>query len=282
MKFNTLISADGLAQNFENPEWVVIDCRFQLDDTKNGLIAYQKNHIPGALYAHLDEDLSAPIIPGKTGRHPLPNPNMFAHKLGDWGIGNDTQVVVYDDDGGKFAARLWWLLRWLGHETVAVLNGGYSEWITFGLPVTSETSKIEADQFIPDIQRDMISSAQDVLKNFGNPGMMLIDSRAPERFSGELEPIDPVAGRIPGSINYFWGNNLTNNGEYQLKQILRGRFENLFGDIATENVTFYCGSGVTAAHNILAVVHSDLGMPRLYAGSWSEWITDPERPITKG
>jgi len=282
MKFNTLISVEGLAQFFEDPNWVVIDCRFWLDDTKKGRLDYQVSHIPGAIYAHLDEDLSGSIVEGETGRHPLPEVASFAQKLGSWGIGPETQVVAYDDRGGMIAGRLWWLLRWLGHEQVAVLDGGFPAWVEEGHPVTDEVISPKPKRFSPEIQTEMVFTADDVLQHFGETGYKLVDSRAPERYRGEQEPIDPVAGCIPGAVNYFWGNNLDKNGHMQLKQVLRGRFESLFGGIPAQQVTFYCGSGVTAAHNALAVTHSGLGMPRIYAGSWSEWIVDPERPIATG
>jgi len=282
MKFNTLISVEGLAQFFEDPNWVVIDCRFWLDDTKKGKLDYQISHIPGAIYAHLDDDLSGPIVVGETGRHPLPEVTSFAQKLGSWGIGPETQVVAYDDRGGMIAGRLWWLLRWLGHEQVAVLDGGFPAWVAAGHPVTDEVTSPKPKSFFPEIQSEMVFTADDVLQHFGDTGYKLVDSRAPERYRGEQEPLDPVAGCIPGAVNYFWGNNLDNNGHMQLKQVLQGRFESLFGGIPAQQVTFYCGSGVTAAHNALAVAHSGLGMPRIYAGSWSEWIVDPERPIVTG
>jgi thiosulfate/3-mercaptopyruvate sulfurtransferase len=282
MKFSTLISVEGLAQFLDDPNWVVVDCRFWLDDTEKGRLDYQDSHIPGAVYAHLDEDLSGPVVAGETGRHPLPDVDSFSQKLGSWGVGTETQVVAYDDRGGMIAGRLWWLLRWLGHENVAVLDGGYPAWVAEGHPVTAEVPESMPETFVPEIQPEMVFSAEDVLRHFGDPGSLLVDSRAPERYRGEEEPIDPVAGRIPGAENYFWGTNLDPKGHMQLKQVLRGRFESIFRDIPAERVTFYCGSGVTAAHNALAVVHSGLGMPRIYAGSWSGWIADPERPIATG
>ena len=282
MKFSTLISVEGLAQFLTEPNWVIVDCRFWLEDTEKGRQDYLDGHIPGAVYVHLDEDLSGPILPGVTGRHPLPEVDRFAHQLGSWGIGPDSQVVVYDDRGGVIAARLWWMLRWLGHENVAVLDGGYPAWVADGHPVDDNIPNPEKNNFISNIQADMVFSSDDVLQHFGDPGNILIDSRAPERFRGEVEPIDAVAGRIPGAINYPFATNIDPRGHMQLKQVLRGRFESLLGDVHAERVTFYCGSGVTAALNVLAVAHAGLGVPRMYAGSWSQWITDPEKPITTG
>lgn len=282
MEFSTLISVDGLAQFIESPNWVIIDCRFWLDDTEKGRLDYLEAHIPGAFYAHLDDDLSGPIVAGKTGRHPLPDVDVLSQKLGSWGISSETQVVVYDDRSGMIAARLWWLLHWMGHKNVAVLDGGFPVWVASGYPVNNQVPTLKSSKFTPKTQPQMIATANDVLSHFGDPGYMLIDSRAPERYLGVEEPIDPVAGRIPGSVNYPFERNVDVSSNFQLKQILKGRFASLFGGIPTNHVTFYCGSGVTAAVNVLAVFHSGLGMPQLYAGSWSEWITDPERPITLG
>ena len=282
MNFTSLISVSGLAKFLEDPNWVIVDCRFWLDDQERGRQDYLVSHIPGSIYFHLDENLSGPIIEGATGRHPLPDPDQLVTFLGSKGIDDGTQVVVYDDRGGMIAARLWWLLRWLGHENVAVLDGGYPSWVADGNPVTDESPMPIPKMFLTKFQSRMLSSVDDVLLNFGDPRKLLVDSRAPERFRGEQEPIDPIAGRIPGAVNYFWGKNLDSKGYFEIKDILRGRFVTIFRDIPTENIIFYCGSGVTSAHNILAVVHAGLGMPKLYVGSWSHWITDPERPIVIG
>jgi thiosulfate/3-mercaptopyruvate sulfurtransferase len=282
MTYNTLISVNELAQYIDESNWIVVDCRFWLDNTEKGQQDYKVSHIPGALYAHLDKDLSGEIIPGRTGRHPLPDVDHFAARLGSWGIGKDTQVIVYDDRGGMIAVRLWWMLRWLGHDSVAVLNGGYPAWIAEGYPITSDYPKLESKIFIPKPQKSMLATAEDILEIFGDPGYLLVDSRAPERYRGEIEPIDPIAGRIPGAINYFWENNLDSQDRFELNDILRGRFVSMFKDIPPERVIFYCGSGVTSAHNVLAVFRSGMGIPKIYAGSWSHWITDPERPILTG
>lgn len=282
MKFSTLISVEGLAQNLDQSDWVVVDCRFWLDDTEKGRLAYRDAHIPGAIYAHLDEDLAGPVVPGETGRHPLPTVDVLAQKLSAWGIGPETQVVVYDDRGGMIAVRLWWMLRWLGHEAVALLDGGLPAWIEAGNSITDVIPRPEPRTFLPQAQPEMLATADDILRDFGDPGRILVDSRSPERYRGEEEPIDAVAGRIPGAVNYPWVNNIDPHGNTQLKQVLRGRFESIFKDVPAERVTFYCGSGVTAAHNVLAVEHAGLGMSRMYVGSWSEWIADPERPIVTG
>ena len=283
MKFTTLISVDGLAQFINAPNWLVIDTRFSLDDPSRGRRAYQDAHIPGALYAHLDADMCRPVVRGQTGRHPLPAVDTVAARFGAWGITPETQVIIYDDEGGTLpAARLWWMLRWLGHENVAVLDGGYPAWVAAGQPVNTATAAPPPVVFTPQLQSQMLATAEDVLLEFGDSGAMLIDSRGPERYRGEIEPIDPVAGHIPGAHNYPYLSNIDSKGHMQLKQILRGRFQILFGMVPAERVTFYCGSGVTAAHNVLAVAHAGLGIPRMYAGSWSEWVADPERPVVTG
>lgn len=265
----------------DEPDWVIVDCRFWLEDPEKGRQDYLAGHIPRALYFDLDEDLSGPVVPGESGRHPLPHPETLAAFFGAHGIGNRTQVVAYDDRGGMIAGRLWWLLRWLGHTQAAVLNGGLAAWQAEGRPETGEVPVPVPQPFTLDLQQHLVVNAAQVLENFGDPGRMLVDSRAPERYRGEVEPIDPVAGRIPGAVNYFWSQNLDAKGFFEIKDVLRGRFSDMFADIPAEQVTFYCGSGVTAAHNALAVAHAGLGMPKIYAGGWSEWIEDASRPTTR-
>jgi len=282
MNFKTLISVEGLVKNISHPDWVIVDCRFWLEDVDKGWLAYQDSHIPGAVYAHLDQHLSGPKIPGTTGRHPLPDVGALSELFGAWGIRKGVQVIAYDDRGGMMAVRLWWLLRWLGHESVALLDGGIPAWTAEGHPVTVEIPDKAPVQFVPEIQSDMFVDADDILEYFGDPGHKLVDSRAPERYRGEFEPIDPVAGRIPGAVNIFWSNNLSSKGFFKLKDVLKGRFEMLLADIPAQSTIFYCGSGVTSCHNVLAMVHAGLGMAKIYAGSWSHWITDPGHPIASG
>ncbi len=282
MSYETLISTADLLTHLDDPNWVIVDCRFWLDDTEKGRRDYRDSHIPGAIYAHVDEDLSGPVVPGVTGRHPLPSVDIFAEKLGSWGIANDVQVVVYDDRSGAIAGRLWWLLKWVGHQDVAVLDGGWPRWQSEDHPTNADIPSPRAREFKPEVNHDLVVSAGDILTHFGDPSYKLIDSRAPERFSGEEELIDPVAGHIPGALNYHFERNLDIEGSFALKEFLKGRFHVMFENTPSERLIFYCGSGVTAAHNILAYVHAGLGLPRLYAGSWSHWITDHERPITTG
>lgn len=281
MSFDSLINAKQLFRNLNNPDWVIIDCHFELDAPDAGWEAYQKYHIPGAIYAHLDHDLAGPIIPGKTGRHPLPEIEAFSKTLSHWGIDESVQVVVYDNRGGGFAARLWWMLKWLGHNQVALLDGGLANWKESGYPLEAPITEQTPRNFQPAPQPQMVANLPEIQENLYQQ-YMLVDSRAPERYLGEAEPIDPVAGHIPGAINADYMDNLDQNQFFLDKEILTEKFSRLVGDKPAEKVVFYCGSGVTSAHNVLAMYHAGLGLAKLYPGSWSEWIADPNRPIEKG
>lgn len=279
MKYTTLITLETLSQHFSDPNWVIVDCHYLLDDPEAGRRAYRRGHIPGAIYAHLDEDLSGEIIPGKTGRHPLPEIETFSETLSGWGIGTETQVIVYDNRGGVIAVRLWWMLKWLGHEAVAVLDGSFNHWKKAGLPVTDETPNPLPKRFVPRVNPKMVATLEEVETIQQNTEMLLVDSRAPERFRGETEPLDAVAGHIPGAVNYFFMDNLDENGKLRQNSDLKKAFTNLIGDTPPENVIFYCGSGVTSAHNILAMLHVGVGMGKIYPGSWSEWIANPDHEV---
>lgn len=276
MAYTTLISADELAQSYHSPDWVVIDCRFELSDTSAGRRAYAAGHIPGARYAHLDEDLSGPILPGQTGRHPLPDPAALMSRLGAWGIDASKQVVVYDAQGGGVAARLWWMLRWLGHDAVAVLDGGWPAWSTAQYPQSQEVPTPQACTFVGQPKMHWIADAAAVDALRQDARFALIDVRAPERYRGEVEPIDPIAGHIGGAINAPFAANME-QGRFKSPEALREHYQQLSGHKPSEQVVFYCGSGVTACHGILAWAHAGLGDARLYPGSWSEWITDESR-----
>jgi thiosulfate/3-mercaptopyruvate sulfurtransferase len=283
MIYSTLISVPELIPNIGDPNWVIIDCRFSLEDPESGRQGYLDAHIPGALYAHLDEDLCGPVIKGQTGRHPLPSIESFTEKLGDWGINSSVKVVAYDDAGGAMAAsRLWWLLRWLGHYAVAVLDGGWREWLSSGQPVRSGVESRSSSMFIPRQRQGWLIETDDLLAKLQDPGLLIVDSRAEERYRGEVEPIDPVAGHIPGAINAPHQNVLNEHNRFLEPEKLQAYFTKLLGDFSTKETVFYCGSGVTAVQNVLALAHAGLGDARLYAGSWSEWITDPARPIATG
>lgn len=289
MPFQTLISPEALRERLQSPETahqtVVVDCRFKLDDPAYGRAAYAECHVSGAVYAHLDDDLSAPVVRGKTGRHPLPDPLVFAQTLGKWGIGAKTQVVAYDDQGGMYAARLWWMLQWMGHDHVAVLNGGWAAWLASGGATDAEMPRPSPKVFVPKVRGVMAVSAADVaafiVQNQTAPGaVQLVDARALPRFLGETEPIDFVAGHIPTARCVFSMDNVRRAG-FKAPEEIRQNFADV-GVTGEAPVVVYCGSGVTAAHNALAMAVAGLPMPRLYAGSWSEWITDPNRPIATG
>jgi thiosulfate/3-mercaptopyruvate sulfurtransferase len=282
MPFTTLITASELSPHLKDKNWAVVDCRFSLDDTQRGQRDYLEAHIPGAVYAHLDRDLSGKIIRGKTGRHPLPKMKTFAVTLSAWGIDAETQVVVYDDAGGSVAARLWWMLNWAGHRLVALLDGGWPSWHKTGLPVRGGPEYRQLKHFEPHEIPGAYVDAGQVLEITADSRYLILDARSAPRFRGELEPIDPVAGHIPGAVSAPFEENLAPDGTFLPLNALRGRFERLMKSVSPENVICYCGSGVTAAHNLFAIAHAGLGMGRLYAGSWSEWIADPARPVATG
>ena len=283
MIYTTLISVPELISELADPDLAIIDCRFSLTDTEAGRQNYLEAHIPGAIYAHLDEDLSSPMEKGKTGRHPLPSIEVFTEKLGDWGINSSVQVVAYDDAGGALAAsRLWWLLHWLGHYCVAVLDGGWQAWLKYGGDFRSGQEMRSSRMFIPRARHGRLIEADEILDRLNDPSFLLLDSREEARFLGEDEPIDPVAGHIPGALISPHLSVLDAEGKFLPKEELRNHFKPLLGDISPRNAVFYCGSGVTAAQNVLAMSHAGLGDAKLYAGSWSEWITDPDKPIAVG
>ncbi len=280
-KFTTLVSTEQLAQHLDDPNWIVFDCRFTLTDQEAGRRAYQHGHIPGARYAHLDEDLCSPITP-TSGRHPLPDPQVLAEKLGRWGVDDTRQVVVYDDSFGSMAVRLWWLLRWLGHDAVALLDGGLPRWMRQKHPVSADLPQINPTRFIPRPQDAMWADAAEVEQARQDPDRLVIDARPEERFKGEREMLDKVAGHIPGSINWTFEENIDFDGTYLPAEELHETYLALLHDIPPQQVVHVCGSGVTACHNILAMEIAGLPSGKLYPGSWSEWITDPSRPIAVG
>lgn len=278
--FSPLIAAAELAELLGRPGVSLIDCRASLQDPAAGRKAYAEQHLPSAEFADLLSDLSGPIVPGKTGRHPLPDAAELSRKLRAWGVGQGSLVVAYDDAGGAFAARLWWLLRWLGHERAAVLDGGFSAWLAEGRPVTATVTAKQLGDFEPQLQPQLLVDAAELTKPESRAGK-LFDARAPERFRGDVEPIDPVAGHIPGAENLPFADNL-DAGRFRSPAELRVRLARALGDTLPEQAVVYCGSGVTACHDILAFARAGLPLPKLYAGSWSEWITDPVRPVEKG
>jgi thiosulfate/3-mercaptopyruvate sulfurtransferase len=280
MRFKTLIETSVLAANLSDPSLALVDCRFDLKDTSAGERAYEAGHIPGAVYAHVDRDLSGEKS-GTNGRHPLPEVHTFATTLGRLGIDASTQVVVYDQDSGGFASRLWWMLRWLGHDGVALLNGGFAKWMAEARP-TKPGVEIRARRvFVPHLQPHLVATAADVAALATKKDWRLLDARAPERFRGEVEPVDKVAGHIPGAINVPFLENLDANGTFKPAADLAAKFQQASGGAPADHVVVYCGSGVTACQDLLAMEHAGLRGARLYPGSWSEWSSDPSRPVTR-
>jgi thiosulfate/3-mercaptopyruvate sulfurtransferase len=284
MPLKTLIDADSLRRLLGQPQLAVIDCRFDLMNPAGGLEAYVKGHIPGARYADLNRDLSSPVT-AHTGRHPLPAPDVFAARLGELGVGDDTQVVAYDDANSSMAARLWWMLRWLGHEAVAVLDGGFKAWVAAGGAVESgeaATRTARTARFTPRVDPRAVLSTADLERALQAGTHLLVDARAAERFAGSVEPIDPVAGHVPGAVNHPFTANLGADGRFLPATELERRWrERLAGKNAGQLIAM-CGSGVTACHHLLSLEAAGIPGGRLYAGSWSEWIRDPRRPVARG
>lgn len=278
--YTTLIDSHTLALHIHDPQWVVVDCRFALSDPGAGERAYRAGHIDRARYAHLNDDLSSPVTP-HSGRHPLPDPQRLAAKLGEWGIDNSKQVIACDDSFGAMAARLWWLLRWLGHDAVALLDGGLPRWTREGRPVTKDLPVVTPATFTPHVRNELWVDANVVARVVKQDDWLVMDARAEERFNGEREMLDPVAGHIPGAINLPFEDNLHVSGRFSSAEELRELYEGQIGNVNPEQVIQMCGSGVTACHNILAMEHAGLSGAKLYAGSWSEWIRDPTRPVAR-
>lgn len=282
MYINTIVTSEDLAAHLNDPNWVVFDCRFTLTDPEAGRQAYLKGHIPGARYAHLDEDLAAPRLEGQTGRHPMPDAKTLAAKLCDWGVGVNKQVVVYDDSFGAMAVRMWWLLRWLGHPAVALLDGGYPRWVKQQNPVTDALPEARKGNCACLPEPSLAEGADAVLRASHTGDALIIDARPDRRFTGEFEPLDPVAGHVPGAINWPFDENLDIDGTFLPPEALRENYQSLLKGRAPWQVIHMCGSGVTACHNLLAMEIAGLPGSRLYPGSWSEWITDPARPVATG
>jgi thiosulfate/3-mercaptopyruvate sulfurtransferase len=280
MTYSTAIEPTAAAAHLDDRHWDFVDCTYVLGQPGAGHLAYLERHIPGAAYADLGTDLSGPVVSGRTGRHPLPTEDAFVTTASRLGITDRTQVIAYDASSGAMAAaRLWWLLKWAGHDAVAVLDGGLAAWAEAGLPTEAGAAQAPSDgerpAFTGRFRPELVTQAADVLT-----APRLVDSRTADRFRGENETVDPVAGHIPGAISLPFPGNVTPDGRLLPVEQLRQRFAELSGPAA--ETTFYCGSGVTAAHNVLAHARAGLGMPRLYPGSWSEWITDPARPVETG
>ncbi|HUI70520.1 MAG TPA: sulfurtransferase [Spirochaetia bacterium] len=278
MRFETIVAAQDAHANLHREDWVFVDCRCFLTEPGRAWREYEESHVRGAIFADLEQDLSGPVVPGVTGRHPLPSPEALTATLGRFGISQGTQVVAYDESTGALAAaRLWWLLKWAGHDAVAVLDGGFSTWQALGLPCARGKEEEPSAQFPASFRQSMTRDASQVLAALDDPSYIVLDSRSHERYRGLAETIDPVAGHIRGAGSAPYSENLADHGGFKTPDELAARFGSLIG--GAERVIFYCGSGVTASQNVLAFAHAGKGMALLYPGSWSEWITDPARPI---
>ena len=281
--YSTLVTAEEVLAQLHNPDWVVIDCRFSLQEASKGREDFLEGHVPGAFYAHLDEDLSAPVIPGKTSRHPMLPVDRMVALFSSWGIDDRVQVVVYDYKGGGMAVRLWWMLQWLGHEAVALMDGGWGYWNAKNYPQSVEAPNRPPRRFVACLQEGWTMDVEAVAAACRNPHFRVVDVRNYERYIGQEEPIDPVAGHIPGAINIPFGDNVDEDGFFKDPEVLREQLEaGGLKDVPADHVVFYCGSGVTSCHNVLAMRLAGMGQARLYPGSWSEWITDPNRPVATG
>jgi thiosulfate/3-mercaptopyruvate sulfurtransferase len=276
----TLVTVAALATRLDDPSVVVFDCRHDLVNKTIGSESYAKSHIPGARFAHVDRDLAAPLT-GTNGRHPLPDRDAFVAWLGRMGVSNRTQVVAYDSGGGMYAARLWWMLKhWLGHQKVAVLDGGWDAWVKTGHPVTTDVPKPVPATFLPKEGSASVDAAA-ILAALGTGRFRIVDARAADRFRGENETIDPVGGHIPGAVNHFFRQNLDAMGFFKPAAELRAAFAPLLEGVRPEQIVHSCGSGISAAHNIFAMELAGIQGTKLYPGSWSEWCADPSRPIEK-
>lgn len=274
--FTTLIDTDSLQRELENPDWLICDCRYDLMNKTAGENAFNDTHIPGAVYVDLHDDLSGPPVTNQ-GRHPLPTDEAMQSLFRRLGITPATQVVVYDNANGSFAARLWWMLRHMQHERVAVLDGGWQAWLAEDRPVSDAViSPAPSTTDFSPRSGDVVAIDQ-VFEHAS-----LVDSRDGARYRGEMEPIDKAAGHIPGARNRFWKDNLDDSGHFKSSERLRAEFNALLGQSCSSETVFYCGSGVTACHNLLAAYHAGLEEPKLYAGSWSEWSAMPGRPVATG
>lgn len=287
--YSTLISTSELQELLQSgAPCMVFDCSFDLGQPDAGIQMFEASHLPGAVYANLNIDLSTKGDRLRTGaesggRHPLPSRENFSNWLGQIGFGNNMQAVVYDRQGASYCGRLWWMLKWLGHERVAVLDGGLQAWQASGGAVVPGPSQT-LPHTVFSITEPLVAlvSAETVLGNLGKTNQTVIDARAAPRFRGEVEPLDPIAGHIPGALNRPFTNNLTAEGFFKSKDVLRHEFEELLGARRPEHTVHHCGSGVTAIPNILAMAIAGLGNTALFAGSWSEWCSDPTRPVAQG
>ena len=277
--YSSLITPQTVNEHLEDPNWRFFDCRYVLTEPEKKQSEFAESHLPGATYVHVNHNLAGPRIPGKTGRHPLPKITELSKTFAAWGISSSTQVVVYDDTGGAYAVRLWWMLRWLGHDSVAVMDGGWPRWLKEERPVSADIFIPESVNFNAKPREHWSVSAEDICNYFDNPEVRIFDARSRDRFRGENETLDPVAGHIPGAVSAPFAENLDADGNWKSKSELQKMYLELLDGSPVEQAVTYCGSGITACHNILAMCYAELGDSRLYSGSWSDWITNPERPV---
>lgn len=283
MPLAQLITAAQLQQHLHQPDLLILDCRFALDDPAYGQRSYAEGHIPGAQFADLERDLSGPIHKGVTGRHPLPDASQLLQRLRDWGLNDDSEVVLYDDGPGAFAARAWWLLAWLGkREGVYLLDGGLKAWREAGGELSQKPAAAAAGDFSGRPDASLVIDAEQLQQRLHDPQLTLLDARALPRFRGEVEPLDPVAGHIPGARCAVFTDNLGSDARFLPAEQLRQRFAEQLQQRPASQLVAYCGSGVTACHTLFALCLAGYPLAPLYAGSWSEWITDPARPIASG
>lgn len=281
MTYTTIISTEALATHLHDPNWVILDSQHDLMNPAHGRDAYAAGHIPGARFISVDDDVSDHAITGR-GRHPLPTPPIMSAVFSRLGIDAGKQVVVYDGSSGSSAGRTWWCLRWLGHQAVAILDGGITLWKSEGRPLSTELPSWKPAQFVGQPNQQMKVDTATVLANMRNPDAPMLDARAPERYDGSAETIDPVGGHIPGAINRFWKMNVGADGRFKSAETLRREFSDLLGTVPPSHMIHQCGSGVSACHNLIAMEIAGLAGGKLYPGSWSEWCSDPARPVATG
>ena len=281
MTYQTIISVEDLNKNLNTQDWLIFDCRFILKDPEGGLKKFNQGHIPGAQYVDMDKDLASPMT-STSGRHPLPNPEELINKLQSWGVNNSSQIICYDDMSGAFAARMWWLLKWLGHNNIAVLDGGIEKWTAKNVPLETDTQQRAAGSFSGQANNDMWVNVEFVQKELEQDKINLLDARSVERFTAKDTKTDPVAGHVPGAMSYPFAENLSKQGVFLPSEELHKRFTPIVSNPENKELINMCGSGVTACHNLLAMSIAELPMTRLFVGSWSEWIKDKSRPVATG
>lgn len=278
MSYKTIISENDLKNNINNKDFIIFDTRCDIKDRGYGIDSYTEGHIENAIFVDVDTDLASEKQQG-TGRHPLPKVGVLSDKLSHWGMDNNKQVIVYDDAGGAFAGRMWWMLKWLGHENVAVLDGGLNSWVKNGNKLITSPTVFEKSYFEPNIKNEMIATLSNVENAQHLMDTILLDARSKERYEGVSDPVDPIAGHVPGAISHPLGLNLERTGKFKSKEELKHNFDKISQELKNKEIISMCGSGITACHNILALELIGIRNVKLYVGSWSEWITDPNRTV---